>query len=248
MDDILTCQHISAGYGRITVLSDLSLRVERGQTLGIIGPNGSGKTTLLHTLSGMIFPSRGKIRFEGQNISSFSPDARCRLGIGRTFQVPRPFSRMKVFENALTAAAFGNGGSRRDSWTMAEKALDRTHLTEKRDMPAGELNLLDRKRLEIARAISTNPKVLLLDEIAAGLTSAEVTEILDIVGSLKEDGLTVVWIEHIMETMLQAADTLICMAEGKIVISGPPAEVLGSREVEQLYLGKMKEDARHAEG
>lgn len=248
MDDILTCQHISAGYGRITVLSDLSLRVERGQTLGIIGPNGSGKTTLLHTLSGVIVPSRGKIRFEGQNISSLSPDARCRLGIGRTFQVPRPFGRMKVFENALAAAAFGNGSSRRESWAEAEKALERTHLTDKKDIRAGELNLLDRKRLEIARAIATRPKVLLLDEIAAGLTSAEVSGILEIVGGLKEDGLTVVWIEHIMETMLQAADVLVCMAEGRIVISGPPADVLGSREVEELYLGGAREEARDADG
>ena len=240
MDEFLVCSHVYAGYGRISVLNDLSLQVERGQILGIIGPNGSGKTTLLNALSGMILPTAGSILYQGKDISRLSPDARCRMGIARTFQVPRPFNRMSVFENALTAAAFGGGGSRQAAWDRAEKALRFAHLWEKRDQKAGELLLLDRKRLEIARAVSTNPNLLLLDEIAAGLTSAEVEEIMDIAAALKAEGYTLVWIEHIIETMMRATDSLICMAEGRVLVSGSAEEVMRSPEVEEVYLGRTK--------
>ena len=241
MDDILVCNHVYAGYGRISVLNDLSLQVKGGQILGIIGPNGSGKTTLLNALSGMILPTAGTILYQGKDITRLTPDARCRMGIARIFQVPRPFSRMSVFENVLTAAAFGGGGSKQEAWDRTEKALRFTRLWDKRDQRAGELLLLDRKRLEIARSVSTNPNLLLLDEIAAGLTSAEVQEIMDIAADLKAAGYTLIWIEHIIETMMQATDTLICMAEGKVLLSGTAREVMSSREVEEVYLGKPME-------
>lgn len=241
MDIILAMKNVNAGYGRINVLSGLSLRVERGETLGVIGPNGSGKTTMINALSGLIRPTRGVIQFEGRDITRLTPDARCRLGIGRTFQVPRPFERMKVFENVLTAAAFGNGGGKRDNWKRVEEALALAGLEDKKDLPAGELTLLDRKRLEIARAVGSGPSLLLLDEIAAGLTGEEVRVILGIVAELKKQGLTIIWIEHIIETMREAADRLICMAEGRSVVSGPPDEVLRSEEVIRLYLGTAEE-------
>ena len=145
---------------------------------------------------------------------------------------------LSVFENVLTAAAFGGGGSRQEAWDRAENALRFAHLWEKRDRKAGELLLLDRKRLEIARSISTKPNLLLLDEIAAGLTSAEVWEIMDIAADLKAEGYTLIWIEHIIETMMQATDTLICLAEGRVLLSGTAREVMSSREVEEVYLGK----------
>ena len=244
-DAILVCDHVTAGYGRISVLDDLSLEVVRGRILGIIGPNGSGKTTLLNVLSGLIIPTGGSVMYQGKNITRLSPDARCRMGIARTFQVPRPFHRMSVFENALTAAAFGSGGSRQEARDRARKALLFTNLWGKRDLPAGELMLLDRKRLEIARSVSTNPNLLLLDEIAAGLTSAEVEEIMEIAARLKAEGYTIVWIEHIIDTMMRATDMLVCMAEGRVLVSGTAREVMLSREVEQVYLGK-RENA-HAE-
>ena len=245
---ILTIKGLTAGYTRLSVLHDLTLQIPQGQITGIIGPNGSGKSTLLNAISGMIRPTAGKIILSARDITRLSPDARCRLGIGRTFQVPRPFARMRVFENTLTAAAFGLASSRRDSWEAARAALAKAHLLEKKDVLADSLNLLDRKRLEIARAISARPGLLLLDEIAAGLSSEEVTEILEIVAALKAEGVTIIWIEHMMDTMLRAADTLVCMAEGRVALTGEPEEVLRSRAVEELYLGRLGEEAEHADG
>ena len=242
-EELLAVRHVDAGYGRINVLNDLTFSVRRGQVLGMIGPNGSGKTTVINVLTGIIHPLRGSILLRGKDISRLTPEARCRLGIGRTFQVPRPFERMTVFGNALTAAAYGSGRSRRENWETAEKALELTRLTGLRNTPSGQLMLLDRKRLEIARAVSTEPELLLLDEIAAGLTSAEVEEIMAMVAELKKRGYTIIWIEHIIETMMRATDELICLAEGRNILSGPPAEVLASEEVARLYLGKEEDDA-----
>ena len=248
MADILMLKHVTAGYNRTPVLEDLSLAIVQGQITGVIGPNGSGKTTLLNVLSGLLRPSRGTVRLDGKDITALSPDARCRLGIGRTFQMPRPFSRLKVRENVLAAAAFGSGRSRPECWDLAMDALTVTGLADKQETLSGELNLLDRKRLEIARAMSTEPELLLLDEIAAGLTGPEGAEIMDMVGTLKARGCTIIWIEHIMETLSRMADTLVCMAEGRVILTGPPAEVLASPEVERLYLGRVGEGASHAEG
>ena len=247
MDEILQVKHVNAGYGHLSVLNDLSFSVRRGQTLGMIGPNGSGKTTVMKVLSGLLPPTKGTVLFEGRDITRMKPDARCRLGIGRTFQSPRPFERMSVFENVLTAAAFGSGGTRRENWEAANRALELVGLEEKKKALSGELTLLDRKRLEVARAVSTGPRLLLLDEIAAGLTSEEVQEILRIAEALKGEGLSMIWIEHVMETMLKAADELICMSEGRCMISGPPAEVLRSEEVVRLYLGAVAEELPDAE-
>ena len=248
MDTILALKNVNAGYGRINVLDGFSMQVKRGQTLGVIGPNGSGKTTMINTLSGLIRPTRGVILFEGRDITRMPPDIRCRIGIGRTFQVPRPFERMKVFDNVLVAAAYGNGGTKHENWKRAEQSLEITGLSARKDQPAGELTLLARKRLEIARAIATNPGLLLLDEIAAGLTSEEVRVVLRIVSELKQKGLTIIWIEHIMETMQEAADELICMAEGRNIISGTPDEVLRSEEVIRLYLGAATEEEQDVVG
>ena len=248
MGNILSLKNVNAGYGRINVLKGLSLRVDRGCTLGVIGPNGSGKTTLINALSGLILPTGGSVVFDGRDITRMSPDARCRLGIGRTFQVPRPFERMKVFENVLTAAAYGSGEGRRENWALAMRSLERTGIAGKKDLLSGELMLLDRKRLEIARALATRPRLLLLDEIAAGLTSEEVAEILRIVVSLKQEGLTIIWIEHIIETLQAAADELVCLAEGSVLISGTPDEVLHSEKVISLYLGTAVEESQHVDG
>ena len=237
MEAILEFSHISAGYGRVSVLNDLSFQLRQGTVLGIIGPNGSGKTTMLNVLTGHLRPSCGTIRFAGHDIPRLSPDVRCHLGLGRTFQIPRPFEHMSVFDNVLAAAVFGQNLSGEAARQAAMKALQLTHLEEKRGIRSGSLTLLDRKRLEIARAIGSGPTLLLLDEVAAGLSSAEIQEITGIVAALKASGLSIVWIEHILETMMYSTDVLMCLAEGRCVKSGPPMEVIHSKVVEQLYLG-----------
>lgn len=246
METILAFEQVRAGYGRINVLDGLTFEVQRGQVFGVIGPNGSGKTTMLNAITGLIRPTSGVIRFNGRSINGKSTDARCRMGIGRTFQSPRPFSRMSVYENVLVAAAFGAGLTEHEARGPALEIIRFTGLYDKRDAISGNLGLLDRKRLEIARAIVARPKLLLLDEVAAGLVSTEVEEIMAIVARLKAIGFTIVWIEHIIDTMLRSTDTLMCVAEGRCAVIGTPMEVIQSSEVERLYLGVAEEAANAA--
>lgn len=238
METVLKLRQVYAGYKKTDVLQGLSFEVQKGQVFGVIGPNGCGKTTMLNVLSGTLPLSSGSILFEEKEISRLSADARCRLGIGRTFQIPRPFGRLSVLENVRAAGVFGAGLSMKEAWEEAIEVLKLTGLIDMRDTRSGELTLLDRKRLEIARAVAGRPRLLLLDEVAAGLTGEEVIEVMDLVALLKERGFTIIWIEHIIETMVKATDHLLCMAQGKTAIEGLPEEVMHSREVLELYLGK----------
>lgn len=246
-DSLLEFRQVCAGYGKTRVLHDLTFGVERGKVYGIIGPNGSGKTTTFNALVGLIRPTSGSILFDGRDITAMPVHLRCRMGIGRTFQIPKPFSRMSVYENVLAATVFGAGKTERAGRETALEALELTGLAEKREVRSGLLPLLDRKRLEIARAIGTEPKLLLLDEVAAGLTSAEIDYIIQLVQRLKQRGYTIIWIEHIIETMVNATDHLMCMAEGRCAVEGDPAEVMRSREVEMLYLGVETENGTDSE-
>lgn len=237
MSKILEFINVNAGYGRIQILNDLSFSVEEGQVYGVIGPNGSGKTTMFNALLGLIKPGSGRILFDGIDITRTSANVRCKMGLGRTFQVPRPFENMSLYENVLVAAVHGGSHSERFARDLALSSLKLTGLYDKREVKSGELTLLDRKRLEIARALGTAPKLLLLDEVAAGLTDAEVKDIMKLVANLKAAGHSIVWIEHIIETMVGSTDRLMCMAEGNCVIEGEPREVIESKEVQRLYLG-----------
>ena len=242
MDTILTFKNVNAGYGRVRILNDLSFEVKKGEVYGVIGPNGCGKTTMFNALIGLIIPTHGEIIYDGKNVTKMKANDRCRLGIGRTYQVPRPFEGMSVFENCLVAAVHGAGHSEKEGRRVALEALKLTELYDKREVRAGELTLLDRKRLEIARALGTEPKLLLLDEVAAGLTEAEVKDVMKMVATLKDAGYSIIWIEHVIETMVKSTDTLMRMAQGSNLVVGEPLEVMNSKLVEEVYLGGVEDD------
>ena len=242
MDTILSFKNVNAGYGRVQILNDLSFEVKKGEVYGVIGPNGCGKTTMFNALIGLIIPTQGEIMFNGKNVTKMKASARCQLGIGRTYQVPRPFEGMSVYENCLVAAVHGAGHSEKEGRKVALDALKLTELYDKREVRAGELTLLDRKRMEIARALGTEPKLLLLDEVAAGLTEAEVQDVMKMVANLKAAGYSIIWIEHVIQTMVESTDTLMCMAQGHNLIVGNPREVMNSKLVEEVYLGGVEDD------
>ncbi len=243
----LKFDHVRAGYGLGDVLNELSFELSAGKILGVVGPNGSGKTTMLNVLAGTLRPDAGQVYMAGLDITRLSVEERARLGIGRTFQIPRPFPKMTVYENVLTARVFAAGLPEREAEGSVLDLLKITGLFEKRNCLARSLPLLDRKRLEIARASAGNPKLLLLDEVAAGLTGLEVRQLIDLIFHLKSESITVVWIEHVLDVMSYAVDLLMCMADGRNVVYGKPGEVLHSSIVEELYLGRrMEEDHAQA--
>ncbi|MGH9068329.1 MAG: ABC transporter ATP-binding protein, partial [Acidimicrobiales bacterium] len=189
---------ITKRFGRVTVAEELSLRVGEGDAVGIVGPNGAGKSSLFAVISGDLAADAGEVVFDGRPVTRLDAAARCRLGVGRTYQIPRPFEAMTVFENVLVAAQQGAGARRQASYDLAAQVLDDTGLAGQANDPAGRLGLLQRKRLELARALATRPRLLLLDEVAGGLTVPEVAALVDIVRVARERGAAVVWIEHVL--------------------------------------------------
>jgi branched-chain amino acid transport system ATP-binding protein len=234
---LLEVDHLAVHFGELRVLEDVELTVPRGQAVGIVGPNGAGKSTLLSAISGVERATAGSVRLAGRDVTRTSAAQRCRLGVGRSFQIPRPFGDLTVFENALVGAERGARLRGAPAREQALRALETAGLLHLANKPAGSLPLLGRKRLELARALATGPDLLLLDEIAGGLTEAEAEELVATVLSLKESGVTILWIEHVVKALVQVVDRLVCLAYGRIRVDGDPHEVLASDEVAEVYLG-----------
>jgi branched-chain amino acid transport system ATP-binding protein len=237
MSPILEVEGLSKRFGKVVTAEDLSFSVEKGTALGIVGPNGAGKSTLLSLITGVLPADAGVIRYDGRDITRMSAGARSELGIARSFQIPRPFVDMTVFENVYVGAAFGGKSVGQAGYDTAAEALEITGLLHLADVPAGQLRLLDRKRLELARALATNPQLILLDEIAGGLTEKELPPLIEMIKGLRDSGVTVIWIEHIVHALLAVVDQLMCLAFGKVLAIGDSQEVMRSPEVIEVYLG-----------
>ncbi len=225
-------------FGALQVIDNLNVQLDEGEAVGVVGPNGAGKTTMLNLLAGQLRPDSGRIHFDGQDVTAMGARRRCLLGIARTYQIPQPFAGMTVFENALVGASFGSPRrSDAEAADAAVTALHRTGLLGQANRLAGSLTLLERKRLELARALATGPRVLLLDEIAGGLTEPEVQELVATVRELRAAGVTILWIEHIVHALVSVVDRLIAVDFGRKLIEGRPQAVLASPEVRDVYLG-----------
>jgi branched-chain amino acid transport system ATP-binding protein len=240
MTDVLVAKNLAKAFGRVQAVANVSFEVKDGELLGVLGPNGAGKTSVFNILTGVYKPDNGSIAFLDHDITSMHPAKRCRLGLGRTYQIPRPFGDMTVYENLLVSSSYGAGIGERAGREEISDILRETKLWEKRNHFARTLPLLGRKRLELARGLATKPKLLLLDEIAGGLTEAEAREVFQIVKSIQSRGITIVWIEHIM-SMMEGVDRLLALAQGATLMCGDPGAVMTSDEVLECYLG-VEED------
>lgn len=233
---LLRLQNLNKRYGALVVTDSVSLTVEQGEIVGILGPNGAGKTTLFNLVAGTVRADKGYIEFKGEDITRSGAADRCKLGISRSFQVPHPFNGMTVFENILVGAAFGR--SAEDPEAHALKVMDITGMRGKANQLAGSITLLERKRLEMARALATEPELLLLDEIAGGLTERECQSLLAAIRDVHASGVTIVWIEHVVHALLSVAQRLVVLNFGKMIADGSPDEVMNSKDVKSVYLGE----------
>jgi len=237
MSAILALHGVTKNYGALRVTDDITLSVTAGETLGILGPNGAGKTTLFNLISGDVRTDAGRVEFDGRDVTREPPHRRCRLGIGRSYQIPQPFGAMTVFENLVAAASFGASRPERETYARAVEILRETVLLTKANRLAGSLTLIDRKRLELARALATEPKVLLLDEIAGGLTEHEAGALVNEIKGIKARGVTMIWIEHVVHALLAVADRLFVINFGQRLAEGPPEEVMNNPDVKRVYMG-----------
>jgi branched-chain amino acid transport system ATP-binding protein len=224
-------------FGSVVAADDIELAVEAGEALGVIGPNGAGKTTLFNLIAGGLFADAGTIHLDGRDITVMPPNQRCVAGIARSYQIPRPFENLTVFENLLVAAVHGRHRTEADAAQLCGEILDRCRLLARANVVAGKLTLLERKRLEMARALATTPRLLLLDEIAGGLTESECGELVGTIKALRTTGVTIVWIEHIVHALVAVVDRLMVLNFGKKIAEGNPDAVMNSPTVKQIYIG-----------
>ncbi|MBB3289753.1 MULTISPECIES: ABC transporter ATP-binding protein [unclassified Rhizobium] len=234
---ILALENVSKSFGALKVADGVSFALESREALGIIGPNGAGKSSLFNLISGNLRVDEGRIIYRDEDVTRQPPMARCLAGIGRTFQIPQPFQQLTVFENLLVAAAYGSRKTEREVSERCADILVNTGLIARANQAAGSLGLLQRKRLELARALATEPKVLLLDEIAGGLTEGECGELVETIRTIHGAGVSIIWVEHVLHALNSVVSRLLVLNFGKVVGLGRPAEIMESQAVRQIYLG-----------
>lgn len=234
---ILELDHVVKSFGSLKVTDDVTFSVEPGEALGIIGPNGAGKSTLFNLITGNARVDAGRVSFDGTDVTRMQPMKRCYAGVGRTFQIPQPFEKLTVFENLVVAASMGSQKAESEVTDRCAKILVNTGLIERANALAGGLGLLQRKRLELARALATDPKLLLLDEIAGGLTEAECKSLIETIRTIHASGITIVWIEHVLHALNAVVQRLLVLNFGKVVDIGTPEAMMASSAVREIYLG-----------
>ncbi|MDA9318364.1 MAG: ABC transporter ATP-binding protein [Octadecabacter sp.] len=237
MAAFLQLDQVSKSFGAVTVADALSFEVGAGEALGVIGPNGAGKTSMFNLITGTLAPTSGKIQFDGADISNKSAAKRCRAGMARSFQVPQPFSGMTVFENAMIAATQAGGMQGHEAEEYCIDVLKQTELLDRANTLAGGLTLLGRKRLELTRALCAKPKLLMLDEIAGGLTEAECASLVQTIKDIHGRGVTIIWIEHVVHALLAVVDKLMVIDFGSKIAEGEPRAIMESPQVQEIYLG-----------
>jgi len=234
---ILQLESLSKAFGSVVVADRIDLGVEEGAALGIIGPNGAGKSSLFNLIAGALAPDSGLIRLAGVDVTATLPQARARAGIARSFQIPQPFSNLSVFENLLVGATHCRERGIAEVTELCGRVLERTGLLPLANRRAGLLTLLERKRLELARALAAEPRVLLLDEIAGGLTESECGVLVNTIRDVRASGVTIIWIEHVVHALLAVVDRLLVLNFGRKIADGDPRSVIASQEVRDIYLG-----------
>lgn len=236
-DPILSVKGVTKSFGGLVALKDLSFDVGEGEVVGLMGPNGAGKTTLLNVVAGEYSPNAGKIRFKGHDITKLPPHRVCHLGVGRTYQIPQPFVTLSVMENLLVSSVFGGGARKSAAEKQNEDILGLVGLREKKDTPAGSLPILLLKKLEMARALARKPELLLLDEVAAGTTEAEIPNILKIIRHIRDMGITIIIIEHVMKVLVNVVDRIVVIDKGAKIAEGRPDAVMCDARVIEAYFG-----------
>lgn len=234
---ILSLDNVSKSFGALKVTDAVSFDLNPGEALGIIGPNGAGKSTLFNLITGNIRPDAGRIHLDGREVTGESPMQRCVSGIGRSFQIPQPFGGLSVYENLLVAARFGGAVPASQAPGLCIDILSRTGLGPVAQKAAGGLPLLQRKRLELARAMATRPRVILLDEIAGGLTDGECVELVATIKAIHAEGTAIIWIEHVLHALNSVVERLMVLNFGRMLMIGQPDQVMASPEVREIYLG-----------
>lgn len=235
--EILSTEKVTKKFGDLIALDAVDITLDKGAILGMIGPNGSGKTTLFNVISGIYSPAFGEVRYKGEKITRKSPHLICRMGIARTFQVVQPFSRMTVLKNVMVSALYGKGVNLKEAREKAIEVLEFVGLKEKIHLLPDNITTPDRRRLELARALATEPEVILLDETMAGLTPAEIQGVLELLREVNKMGITIFMVEHIMRAVMSLCERIIVLSYGRKIAEGPPKEVAHNEEVVKAYLG-----------
>jgi branched-chain amino acid transport system ATP-binding protein len=234
---ILSIEGVTKAFGGLVAVNDLSMDIHEGEAVGLMGPNGAGKTTVINIICGQYKPDWGMIKFQDNDISGFPPHRICHLGISRTYQIPQPFASLTAMENVKVAAMYGKGIGQAAAMSEAERIIDLVGLSEKRDVPARDLVAVTLKRLELARALATSPKLLLIDEVGAGLTEAEIPNLLKILEQVRSMGITYILIEHVLKVMMEAVDRITVIEYGTKIAEGTPTEVMENKKVITAYFG-----------